>query len=114
MVDVVKFFSENVYDDLRADPDSINPLLQADAIRFLYTFRSQVGSLRLLRLHGAYFIMRIAEQGTVNFCAASTHSTSRIPELRMLYLRSHQYRADFGHQTRSATHVGFSCRIFVD
>ena len=45
MIDVVKFFSENIYEDLRADPHTIHPLLQVDAIRYLYTFRSQVCSL---------------------------------------------------------------------
>ena len=42
LVDVVQFFSEHVFQDLQAEPGTVHPLLQVDAIRFLYTFRTQV------------------------------------------------------------------------
>lgn len=42
LVDIIKFFSDNVAQDLSADVDSVHPILQVDAIRFLYTFRYQV------------------------------------------------------------------------
>jgi hypothetical protein len=42
LVDVVKFFSDNVFEDLQAASGSVHPILQVDAIRFLYTFRNQV------------------------------------------------------------------------
>jgi exportin-2 (importin alpha re-exporter) len=42
LVDVVKFFSEHVYQDLRASAGSIHEILYVDAIRFLLTFRNQV------------------------------------------------------------------------
>ena len=42
LVDVVKFFSEHVFQDLQASSGSVHPILQVDAIRFLYTFRNQV------------------------------------------------------------------------
>lgn len=42
LVDVVQFFSEHVFQDLQAQPGTVHPLLQVDAIRFLYTFRTQV------------------------------------------------------------------------
>ncbi|KAJ3492037.1 hypothetical protein NLI96_g338 [Meripilus lineatus] len=48
LIDVVKFFSENIYEDLRADPHTIHPLLQVDAIRYLYTFRSQLSKEQLI------------------------------------------------------------------
>lgn len=41
-VDVVKFFAENVYGDLQAEGRSAHPILQVDAIRFIYQFRYQV------------------------------------------------------------------------
>jgi exportin-2 (importin alpha re-exporter) len=47
LVDVVDFFGQNVYADLQAAPGSVHPILTVDAIKFLYTFRSQVSSLRL-------------------------------------------------------------------
>ncbi|KAG8908300.1 importin-alpha export receptor [Tulasnella sp. 403] len=42
LVDIIKFFSENVAQDLSADLPSVHPILQVDAIRFLYTFRYQL------------------------------------------------------------------------
>lgn len=42
LVDVVKFFSEHVYQDLQASAGSIHEILYVDAIRFLLTFRNQV------------------------------------------------------------------------
>ncbi|KAH7929305.1 Cse1-domain-containing protein [Leucogyrophana mollusca] len=47
-VDVVKFFSEHVYQDLQAAPGTVHPILQVDAIRFLLTFRNQLTKEQLL------------------------------------------------------------------
>ena len=44
-VDVVKFFSDHVFQGLRAAHGTAHPILQVDAIRFLLTFRSQVPCL---------------------------------------------------------------------
>lgn len=41
-VDVIKFFLENVYADLQATGEVSHPILQVDAIRFIYQFRYQV------------------------------------------------------------------------
>ena len=41
-VDVVKFFSDHVFQDLQAAHGTAHPILQVDAIRFLLTFRNQV------------------------------------------------------------------------
>lgn len=58
LVDVVQFFSDNVYADLQASAhDSPSPILQVDAIKYLHTFRNQltkeqlVGVLPLLVQH---------------------------------------------------------------
>ncbi|KAG2073841.1 Cse1-domain-containing protein [Suillus decipiens] len=48
LVDVVKFFSEHVYQDLRASAGSIHEILHVDAIRFLLTFRNQLTRDQLL------------------------------------------------------------------
>lgn len=42
LVDIVKFFSDYVAQDLQAASGSVHPVLEVDSIRFLYTFRSQV------------------------------------------------------------------------
>ncbi|KAF9242294.1 armadillo-type protein [Melanogaster broomeanus] len=47
-VDVVKFFSEHVFQDLQATQGSVHPILQVDAIRFLLTFRNQLTKEQLL------------------------------------------------------------------
>ncbi|KAL0569494.1 importin-alpha export receptor [Marasmius crinis-equi] len=47
LVDVVKFFSDHVFEDLQAE-QSVHPILQVDAIRFLYTFRNQLTKPQLL------------------------------------------------------------------
>ena len=44
LVDIVEFFGQNVYADLQAAPGSAHPILTVDAIKFLYTFRSQASS----------------------------------------------------------------------
>lgn len=41
-VDVIKFFTDNVLSDLQAKGRSAHPILQVDAIRFIYQFRYQV------------------------------------------------------------------------
>lgn len=41
LVDVVEFFSQNVFQDLQAEAEAVHPILQVDAIRFLYSFRNQ-------------------------------------------------------------------------
>ncbi|KAL5496088.1 CSE1_2 [Sanghuangporus vaninii] len=38
LVDVVDFFSRNVFEDLQADSDAAHLILQVDSIRFLYSF----------------------------------------------------------------------------
>ncbi|GLB42771.1 putative importin alpha re-exporter [Lyophyllum shimeji] len=48
LVDVVKFFSDHVFQDLQAEPGTVHPILQVDAIRFLYTFRNQLTKPQLL------------------------------------------------------------------
>jgi exportin-2 (importin alpha re-exporter) len=37
-----KRFSDHVFKELQGAPETVNPFLQVDAIRFLLTFRNQV------------------------------------------------------------------------
>ncbi|GAA5874339.1 hypothetical protein JCM16303_005817 [Sporobolomyces ruberrimus] len=48
LVDVIKFFSEHILADLQAPSGSVHPIIQADAIKFLYTFRNQLTKEQLL------------------------------------------------------------------
>jgi exportin-2 (importin alpha re-exporter) len=42
LVNVGEFFQANILPSLQADPNAEMPLLKADAIKFLYTFRGQL------------------------------------------------------------------------
>lgn len=48
LVDVVQFFSEHVFSDLQAPSESVHPILQVDAIRYLYTFRNKLTKEQLV------------------------------------------------------------------
>ncbi|TFY54539.1 hypothetical protein EVG20_g9663 [Dentipellis fragilis] len=48
LLDVVKFFSDSIFADLQGDPGSVHPVLQVDAIRYLYTFRNGLTKEQLL------------------------------------------------------------------
>ncbi|GAA5958061.1 hypothetical protein JCM21900_003574 [Sporobolomyces salmonicolor] len=48
LVDVIKFFSDHILADLQAPAGSVHPIIQADAIKFLYTFRNQLTKEQLL------------------------------------------------------------------
>ncbi|CEH16542.1 Nuclear export receptor CSE1/CAS (importin beta superfamily) [Ceraceosorus bombacis] len=48
LVNVVQWFSDNVFGDLQADSDSVHPILQVDAIKYLHTFRQQLTKEQLL------------------------------------------------------------------
>lgn len=43
LVDIVDFFSRYIAGDLMKSFDEVHPILKVDAVKYLYTFRSQVG-----------------------------------------------------------------------
>ena len=48
LVDVVKFFSDNIANDLMNTNHSTNPILKTDAIKYIFTFRNQLTKDQLL------------------------------------------------------------------
>lgn len=48
LVDVVQFFTDNVAQDLHAAANSVHPILQVDAIKYIHTFRNQLTKEQLL------------------------------------------------------------------
>lgn len=48
LVDVVKFFSDNIAQDLVQDDQTIHAILKADAIKYILTFRNQLTKAQLL------------------------------------------------------------------
>ncbi|KAJ9118399.1 hypothetical protein QFC24_006228 [Naganishia onofrii] len=48
LVNVVEFFSNNVFADLQAESSAVHPILQVDAIKYLFTFRNQLTKEQLV------------------------------------------------------------------
>ncbi|KAI5449860.1 importin-alpha export receptor [Naganishia albida] len=48
LVNVVEFFTNNVFADLQAEPSAVHPILQVDAIKYLFTFRNQLTKEQLI------------------------------------------------------------------
>jgi exportin-2 (importin alpha re-exporter) len=48
LIDIIDFFSNHVFGDLQPTTPPAHPILAADAIRFLYTFRNQLTKEQLL------------------------------------------------------------------
>jgi exportin-2 (importin alpha re-exporter) len=41
-VNIIQWFADNIFADLQANASGVHPVLQVDAIKYLYTFRYQV------------------------------------------------------------------------
>ncbi|KZP27099.1 Cse1-domain-containing protein [Athelia psychrophila] len=65
-VDVVKFFSDHVFSDLQAAAGTVEPILQVDAIRYLYTFRNQLTDDGMV----------VAHERAAALCAAAAGASS--------------------------------------
>ncbi len=74
LLDVISFFSENVYSDLVTEDNSIHPILQVNAIRFIYTFRYQVSTALLLQLYSDIRSWVTVNEGAALNSAACTNS----------------------------------------
>ncbi|THH15070.1 hypothetical protein EW146_g5342 [Bondarzewia mesenterica] len=81
LVDVVKFFSDNIFQDLQADPGSVHSVLQVDAIRYLYVFRNQLTKEQLMSVL-PLLTRHLASENTV----VSTYAAVAID--RILFIRS--------------------------
>ncbi|KAL0945218.1 hypothetical protein HGRIS_000730 [Hohenbuehelia grisea] len=89
LVDVVKFFSEHVYSDLEAQPGKVHAVLQADAIRFLYTFRNQLTKPQLLSV----LPLLVRHLGSENYV---TYTYAAITIDRILFIKQ-EGRLLFSH-----------------
>jgi exportin-2 (importin alpha re-exporter) len=80
LVDVISFFSQHVFSDLSAPPGSTHPILQADAIRFLYTFRNQLTKEQLLSV----LPVLVGHLGSENYV---TYTYAAITIERILFIK---------------------------
>ncbi|CAK5267603.1 unnamed protein product [Mycena citricolor] len=80
LVDVVGFFSTNVFSDLDAVEGQVNPILQVDAIRFLLSFRNQLKKEDLL-LVLPLLVRHLASQNYVT-CTYAAITIDRILSIR--------------------------------
>jgi exportin-2 (importin alpha re-exporter) len=92
LVDVIKFFSDHILADLQAAPGAVHPVIQADAIKFLYTFRNQVRTCASEHVRKADpFSSLAADQGAAPLGPSPPHSSPREPLLRHPHLRRHHH-----------------------
>ncbi|KZP12643.1 Cse1-domain-containing protein [Athelia psychrophila] len=50
LVDIAEFFLDHAFEDLQAEAGTVEPVLQVDAIGYLYNFRSQLTKYQLLSM----------------------------------------------------------------
>lgn len=73
LVDVVRFFSEHVVQDLQPNPSPpVHPIIVADAIKFLHTFRNQLNKEQLLQVIPMMLPHLRSESVVVHTYAAAT------------------------------------------
>lgn len=79
MVDVVQFFSEHIGQDLDTS-SSVPPILQVDAIKYLYTFRNQLTKAQLLSV----LPLLVQHLGSSNYvaCAYAAITIERVLALQ--------------------------------
>ncbi|KAJ7801877.1 CAS/CSE protein [Mycena olivaceomarginata] len=70
LVDVVQFFSSNVFADLDAQEGSVHPILQVDAIRYLLSFRNQLTKEQLISVL-PLLVRHLASQNYVTYTYAA-------------------------------------------
>ncbi|ORZ00838.1 Cse1-domain-containing protein [Syncephalastrum racemosum] len=80
LVNIVDFFSQNVVVDLQSGPNEGNPILKVDAIKYLYTFRSQLNKDQLLSV----FPLLVKHLESTNYVV---HTYSAIAIERVLFIR---------------------------
>ncbi|KIY43801.1 importin alpha re-exporter [Fistulina hepatica ATCC 64428] len=76
LVDVVKFFSDHVFQDLQAVAGTVHPILQVDSIRFLQMFRNQLTKSQLLSV----LPLLVQHLGSENY-VISTHAAIAIERI---------------------------------
>ncbi|KAI9320966.1 armadillo-type protein [Dichotomocladium elegans] len=81
LVDVVDFFSKHVLSDLQTDVNAGKPILKVDAIKYLYTFRSQLTKEQLLTV----FPLLVKHLESNNYVV---YTYSAIAIERILFIRS--------------------------
>ena len=81
LVDVVQFFSDNVFADLeQSADDSPSPILQVDAIKYLHTFRNQLTKQQLVSV--LPLLVQHLESSQYVTCSYASIAIERILALR--------------------------------
>ena len=68
-VNVVQWFADNIFGDLQAGASGVHPVLQVDAIRYLYTFRYQERSILVVAIRALIYISLTAHKRTAGIGA---------------------------------------------
>ncbi|KAI0055486.1 Cse1-domain-containing protein [Artomyces pyxidatus] len=81
LVSVVQFFAENIFQDLQTGPQTVHPVLQVDAIKYLYTFRNQLTKEQLVSVL-PLLTARLSSENTVVYTYAAV-AIDRILSIRV-------------------------------
>ena len=70
-VNIVQWFADNIFGDLQSGASGVQPVLQVDAIRYLFTFRYQVRwRISICKYSRDNYMSLTAHKGTAGFGAA--------------------------------------------
>lgn len=76
-MNIVQWFADNILGDLQAGASGVQPVLQVDAIRYLFTFRYQVHPMILIYSYSRADCMSLtAHKRTAGFGAAPATQSS--------------------------------------
>ena len=76
-VNIVQWFADNIFGDLQAGARGVHPVLQVDAIRYLYTFRYQVrSSILICTIRALIYMSLTAHKRAAGFGAAPATQSS--------------------------------------
>lgn len=94
------WFSQNVFADLQAESSAVHPILQVDAIKYLYTFRNQVRRPIANRQYKAnpYSRPLKAHEGSAAVRSSVAGSAPESRQLRHIFFRCHHHRESPLHQ----------------
>jgi hypothetical protein len=96
----VDWFSQNVFADLQAESSAVHPILQVDAIKYLYTFRNQVRwpIANCQSKANPYSRPLTAHEGSAAIRSSVAGSAPESRQLRHILFRCHHYRESPLHQ----------------
>lgn len=111
-MNIVQWFADNIFGDLQAGASGVYPVLQVDAIRYLYSFRNQACSrISMCSWPCANTYSLTAHKRTAGFGVAIAPEPARFPRCSGIHLRRRGTRPHivYARGRLYHTHVRFPC-----